>query len=63
MKVMFTVSIAGEDFSYRPKQVTNLDEGLALAWIGSGICTAVIEPVADEPPADRPQQRKNKKVS
>jgi len=43
-KVKICVSIAGADVGYAPGQITDLESGLAEAWIGSGLAVRVDEP-------------------
>ncbi len=38
MKVRFLTSIASADWSYGPGDVAELDDRLAEAWMGAGIC-------------------------
>ena len=52
MKIIFRTSIASATFSYRPKQIADIDDKLAQAWISLGIANEVIDEVpAVEAPA------------
>ena len=53
MKVRFLTSIASADWSFGPGDVAEIEDRVAAAWIGAGICEPApvdIEAATAEPP-------------